>query len=540
MRIRRLLFFGLCGLLAAQTPATFHISSRLIQVSVIVHDHKGEPVMGLDKDQFTLFDQGKTQRIAFFSEQASQPAQSPAAPIAPTTSGRTFSNRPVEGNTAPANITAILFDSLNTDFHDAAFARGRVDKFLHAIRPEDQVALYGLSSRLVVLHDFTDDQDALVKALARFKAGDTFEAGVTKFSESHGDPLFSGPINDTNQRVSDMYMGSRVQQTAAALESIARHLAGVPGRKNLVWVSGSFPVNIGYFQKRLQGTRPDKQAFGAEVDNAGRALSNSNIAIYPVDAHALTALGGVFNAATTPTLAYGQLHTRAAEPLPARPELDTMQTLAEATGGRVFLNTNDIEGAVRSAIDDSRGSYVLSYYPDHDQWDGKFREIKVQVKHPNVEVRYRRGYSAFPDIPLDPKRAPLTAADGSRGPLDSTELGLTIQVEPVVEGGVRLIKARLRFDTGGMQFEQKDGRWLDELDVLWVQSDADGKLVTSNGQTLTLKLSDQTYQTAIPNGVRMTSTEAIDEHAAQLRFVARDKGTGAIGSVKIPLKNVFP
>ncbi len=546
---------SLAGQTATTQSPTFRASTKVIQVDVIVHDKKGDPVAGLTKDHFTIFDQGAAQRIVFFSDKCtSKPGQPPPVAAKPTaltglTGASVFSNRPQEAAATSGSVTAILFDSLNTDFLDTGFARARVEKFLKGIQPEDRVALYGLSTKLQVLHDFTGDADALAQALEKFKASENPETSATKFKESN---ISSGPvgpsstidrtINEMNQLRSDVFMVARVQSTAAALETVARHLAGLPGRKNLIWVSGSFPISIGSFQKHLQRTSPVKDSFSKEVEAAARALSSANVAIYPVDARALTTLGGVFNAATSPVLGAIQLqnHTRLPEFAPVR-DIGTMQALADATGGRVFENTNDIEGAVRSAIDDSRCTYVLGYYPDHNKWDGNFREIKVQVKHSGVETRYRRGYTAFQwDAPVDQNRAPLSAAKIIAGPIESTELGLILQIEPQAgPSGSREIKAHLRFDAAAMRFEQKDGRWVDNLDVLWVQLAADGRVVLSNGQTLTLKLSPETYAAAAGNGVRMSTAEVIAEQTVELRFVARDGGSGAVGSITIPVKSAF-
>jgi VWFA-related protein len=530
---------------ATTTPSTFHISTRLIQINVIVHDKKGDPVMGLTKDRFTLVDQGAAQRVVFFSDQcASKQQELPAAVAgksAVSSGTNVFSNRPEEGAAAPGSVTAILFDSLNTDVLDTGFARARVEKFLKGIQPGDQVALYGLSTKLLVLHDFTGDAGALVQALEKFKASENAQTSAAKFKESHIGLEVDGMLNDMNQKRSDLFTVGRVQATAAALEAVAKHLAGLPGRKNLIWVSGSFPMNTGIFQRRLPGTRPGKDSFSKEVEAAARALSNADVAIYPVDARGLTTLEGVFNAATTPIMGAIQLqnHTRLPDSAPIR-DIGTMQALADVTGGRVFENTNDIEGAVRSAIDDSRCTYVLGYYPDHNKWDGNFRDIKVQVKRAGVETRYRRGYAAFPDAPLDQSRAPLTVAKVLAGPLDSTELGIIMQIDlPAGPASGRQINAHLRFDTSAMRFEQKDGHWMDDLDVLWVQLAADGSLVVSNGQTLTLKLSPETYAGAAANGVKMSTTETIADQVVQLRFVARDRGTGAEGAVTIPVGKVF-
>ena len=76
------------------------------------------------------------------------------------------------------------------------------------------------------------------------------------------------------------------------------------------------------------------------------------------------------------------------------PNIDSFQKLAEQTGGVAFFNSNDITGAVRHAIDDGELTYQLGYYPSHGQWNGRYRNIKVTVDRPGVEVRYRKGYFA--------------------------------------------------------------------------------------------------------------------------------------------------
>ncbi len=512
--------------LLAQSP-TFHVSRRLIEVQVIVHDRGGKPVEGLTKEQFSVLDQGKAQAIVFFSEELGIQRDSQA--VAPQKN--VFSNRE---QTPGTSATVVLFDASNTDFNNSAFAHARVAKFLEAVRPEDRVALYGLSNRLVVLHDFTEDAAALKRALDQFRPAPSLTTAATTFKESIADGHFAADENNVNQRVSDVYMKARVLQTAAAMEAIANHLARVPGRKNLVWVSGSFPMSIGYFQKRLAGARPEKFSFAAEVERAARALSNAGVAIYPVDAHSLTALEGAYNAATTPKMGPLALQNRVPVPAPA-PVADraTMETLAEATGGRVFADTNDIAGAVRQAVDDSRFSYTIGYYPDHDQWNGEFREIKVRVKRPGVEVRSRSGYVAFPLAAAAPA---VGLTDVALAPLERSELGISIQTEPAGPGQ---FKAHVRIGTSAMRFEWKDGRWNASLEVLWMQLGEGGKVLLSRAHTLDFKLSQETYEKAGREGLGISSVETIDEKAEELRFAARDLVSEAAGSVRIAVGGLW-
>ncbi len=94
-----------------------------------------------------------------------------------------------------------------------------------------------------------------------------------------------------------------------------------------------------------------------------------------------------------------------------------MNLLAERTGGRAFFNTNDIQGAIRRAIDDSRVTYVLGFNPDHGNWNGKFREIKIKVKRPDTNIRYRRGYFALADeAPADQQKRTAQVGQSTRFP----------------------------------------------------------------------------------------------------------------------------
>ena len=536
MTFRAALIAAPAAILLAQT-SSFHVATRLIQVSVVATDHHGDPVTGLKKDDFAVFDQGRQQKIAFFSEQAGRARPAPGGTASAKKSTLVFSNRPDEkAGESYVSATVILFDRLNTRFEESAYAREQLAKFLTGVRPDDRIALYGLSSKLVILHDFTQDASALLRALGQYKPVETNETRATMFKETNSiHEVIDWFENRTNQRESDTMMTGRVQATAAALEAIADHLAGLPGRKNLVWVSAAFPISIGYFQKRIRGTRPEKENFDAEAEAAARALSNANVVIYPVDAHVLATLGGIYDSSKAPQS--GVMKLQSSVPLPeitTTEEMGTMTKLADETGGRVFANTNDIGGAVRSAIDDSAFTYTIGYYPDHDQWDGRFREIKVKVKQPGVEIRNRSGYLAVSEAA--PQPTPVTVDAVIRRPLESGELGLSVEPEQVAE---RQFKLHIRMDASNMRFEDKDGRWEGQIEVLSVQLGPDGRDVSGHGQMLNLRLSPETYKDLPRNGLKIVSTETIDEKSVQFRFAVRDPATGAVGSLYIPVQSLL-
>jgi VWFA-related protein len=141
-----------------------HVTTRAVQVSVIAQDGDGHPVTVLTQDDFKILDNGVAQKIVSFSQNSSRLTADVTPGIRPV-SANTFSNRVDEKTGVPPSVTVILLDALNTDFHDMASARGQVVKFLRQIHPEDRVALYELTTKLVVLHDFTSDTATLLRAL---------------------------------------------------------------------------------------------------------------------------------------------------------------------------------------------------------------------------------------------------------------------------------------------------------------------------------------------------------------------------------------
>ena len=440
-------------------------------------------------------------------------------------------------------MTVILLDGLNTRFEDLSYARQQIIKFLSQLQPQDRVALYTLTTSLKVLHDFTTDATSLLRAIRRYKGHAPAELEASEPEEvSTGNDQIDQFLNDANQRMADFYTTNRVQRTAGALEDIANHLARLPGRKNLIWVSGSFPFYIGLDAPMTPGSTQERRTFSAEVERAARALNNANLAVYPVDARGL--MGPAFHNSPLSATRGGMPGRRGVPSTitlsPNRANFDTMNILADRTGGRAFYNTNDILGSVRRAIEDSRVTYVLGYYPAHGQWDGKFREIKVQVKRPGLRLRYRGGYFALPDVPLDPRQRQALMREAVGSPLDATSLGLSVRVTPVDVPGARTLKMELPIPARDVTLDSEGDRWTGAIDLLFVQLGSDGNSVTGEAKTVNLHLLRPTYEVVLNQGVTLSRNLPIAAGATKLRVIVRDATSGSIGSISIPLDKLFP
>ena len=206
----------------------------------------------------------------------------------------TYTNE-IQAASVPSNLTVILLDSFNTGFFDQAFVRSQVLKFLQTIQVQDRVALYALGAYLRVLHEFSSDSSSLAESLRNYlgeHALDMDAARTESIGALHKD-LEAGAaaegIDDSRPFAQD-----HGHPTAEALRMIADHVGWRPGRKNLVWISGSFWFGIE--TNNLQKT-PDgrKIPFATDVELAMRALNSANVAVYAVDARGLVD-GGTFGA----------------------------------------------------------------------------------------------------------------------------------------------------------------------------------------------------------------------------------------------------
>jgi VWFA-related protein len=520
-----------------QAPPALRVTTRLVQVNVIAQHGDGKPVTDLTKDDFVLYDKGQPQPISFFSVEMSRTPVTPGS--VPTEPKNVYSNRLEQKPGVPTAITVILLDSLNTRFADLAYARQQIIKFLGQLHPDDRVALYSLTTQLRVLHDFTSDASSLLRALNRYRTRDSaqVEASEPETADT-GDDQLDQFLNGANQRMANFFTINRALTTASALEAIAHHLERLPGRKNLIWVSGSFPFNIGMDDMSQPQNIQEARTFREEIERAAQALNNANLAVYPVDARGLIPPQFATSGPSSRSLARGKAPSMIRMSPPAG-NFDTMVILADRTGGRAFYNTNDIYGSIRRAIEDSQVTYVLGYYPTHGEWNGRFRELKVQVKRSGVHLRYRRGYFALPEKAPTLEEANAILREAVSSPLDFTTLGMNIRADAVDVPGARTIKTQVQVDARDVTLEPQEGRWVGELDVTYVQRNSEGKQLAAETQQVNMHLTRETYQRVLKDGLVLDRNLPVAAGATQLRVVARDGTRGSVGSVSIPLDKLF-
>jgi VWFA-related protein len=557
----------------AARPA-LRVVQQMVQVDVIAKDHNGKPVQNLKQSDFIVYDNGRKQEISFFSLETDKTRNLPRPQLAPGT----YSNLIEQKQGVPGNLTILLLDYLNTKHSDIAFARDRVIKLLHEMKPDDRVAVYVLSGRLYVLHDFTSDMNALTQSVTKYNtvesadvANSTFTPVYTSATEGATDAF----LNQASQELSDNANIDRAYATTNVFEIIAQHMLRLPGRKNLVWVSGSFPISINLDKmgnsrqdayttpsspfeaaaayKMFDGGASrisdnessglymyDRRSFEDLLARATRALANANIALYPVDPRGL-----IGNFGASPDYSRGsrlgpQMFQQPGALYDIAPNIETMRTLAEQTGGVAYYNNNDIGGEVRQAMEDSRVSYMLAFYPATDDGKGNFHNIKVKVNRPGVDLRYRTGYTPKPLNFTGVLDNSSILREAVTSPLDATGLGMTVHAASVPGATTPTVALRINLEENDVSFKFNEDRTEGFIEVMLVQYDAEGNEIWGETSKVKMRLVKDTYQKVRKEGLQFGRNLPLKPGAVELKVIACDDKSSSIGSVSIPLSSYFP
>jgi VWFA-related protein len=332
---------------------------------VVAEDSKDRPVTDLQRADFQIEDDRKPQPITLFSaDRGTRPAPVMASnPSADQSAGSHQSAGTYQSASsaeAPAGYSLLLLDWLNTKYTDRLFAQEQVLKLLKNFQPRQRVAIYLLAREPRLLHDFTPDMDELRQAVE--------DAGVG-FPDTQDDPpgrfdaRYSGRGGGGNTEEQIFYWQHRILDTLHTLEAVADHLAHVPGRKSLIWLSPGFPITLD--GNVVKGARPDELNFIQNIERALARLNKADIAVYTVDACGLS--------------------------LTCRSYGDSLDELPSRTGGTVFASRNDLDEGMLLALEDMRVSYTLAFHVPEGAALG-IHEIRVRVNRPGVKLRYRESY----------------------------------------------------------------------------------------------------------------------------------------------------
>jgi VWFA-related protein len=581
------------------TPAeTLHAATELVIVDVVVQDRNGNPYHGLTRDDFVVTEQKKPQTVRNFEEHAANNAQKPGPPMPPMPPGVFTNYTPVAPD---STLNVLLIDALNTPMKDQSFLRQQLLDFVKHEKPGTRVAVFGLTSRVFMLQGFTSDPAILQaavehKLLARASPLLADPVGGGSGPESLSDAMQDSPLGNSAaaaQTIANLQQFEaeaasfqtklRTDYTLDAFNAIAHYLANFPGRKNIIWFSGSFPLNIEP-DETLNDPFAVMEDSNEEFRETTNLLARSQIAVYPVDARGLMT-SPVFDASNS-----GSKYARSPSAF-VRDQMKfdqsqaqehmTMEQMASDTGGQAFYNTNGLSAAVGKALDAGSNYYTLTYTPSDRNWNGSYRNIHVQLAGTpatyGLHLSYRHGY--YGDDPAHPaKRGELATnvppteaalvdhaseaysraamSHGAPAPADILfkvrAIPMTGKDEDTVAAGNQAdpagkMKAPYRtyaIDYVALPSEFKfslesDGRHKGAIEFTTFVFDADGNVLNIADKAISMDLTPETYQRFMSTPVRFQlQVSAPVKQESYMRLMIRDVPNNRYGVVEISTAQV--
>ena len=413
------------------SETTLKVNSRAVLVDVIVTDKNGNPVKGLKQEDFRVLEQGKKQAISYFEEHtaaaSARRGENRAFPQMPPNVFTNFSPLPT-----PPAVNVLLLDALNTPMADQMYLKKAAQHYLKTLKPGTRIAIFTMSMRLSFIQGFSDDPAVLATALG-YRKNDKPEPAVLLQSqeESNAQGTLIEMMVEMEQAGSNQIAFTVSPETIAAfqqfmqetryaqdsdreyrtlqnLNQLAAFLGSFPGRKNVIWMSGAFPLELfGQTSIRFEGS----------IDKTVNLLSAARVAVYPVDVRG-TNVPAFYTAENTldptitsapqligpppgvtgdaPNVGQGGFAGGLQDERQKKNSSDsTMDMLASQTGGKAFYNQNDLSGIIAKVTDHSSNFYTVSYTPNNSNMDGSYRKIEVKVGDgEHYTLSYRQGYFA--------------------------------------------------------------------------------------------------------------------------------------------------
>jgi hypothetical protein len=351
----------------------------------------------------------------------------------------------------------------------------------------------------------------------------------------------------------------RIKLTLEAMQELAHYLAAIPGRKNVAWFSGAFPIAIfpdSSLPHEFDAQRDDQE----EVRKTDALLTSAQVSIYPIAAEGVAADSG-YTAGADPRLAQQQISNPQQAGQQRNANHAAMDLIAKDTGGVALYGTNSLSDALDHVIDHGSYFYTLTYTSTNLAIDGKFRKIQVQLAQSGYQLAYRRGYYA------DDAKSVQAAAQPTPKPQveplsrflrpgvpDSTQVALTLRVmrggprvavpeqggdNPNLKGPVTRYMVDLMIPAQSLLWEPApQGHRRVNLESALVVYNREGKAVNWILRQINLNPDAAHYTAAQNTGVNLYLEIDAPDTAVALRGGVYDLNADLAGTLGIPLRAV--
>jgi VWFA-related protein len=509
------------------------VESELVLVNVVARDRQGKLVQDLKKDDFTILEDGKPQRVSSFDFENldMQPAAAVQGASPPAAAGTSSGAAPAASSAGQAKpiltakdadqalsnkrVIVLFFDlsSMGPDETERSVQAAR--KYVQTkMTSADLIAIVSLASSLRLDQDFTADQPRLLRVLNRF-------------SHAEGQGMDNGGTGDADgiEETGNAYTPDETEynqfntdRKLQALQSLCQVLGKFNQKKSII-----------YFSSGMTQTGIENQsALRAAINTAIKA----NVAIYTMDSRGLEAEPPGGPAATASLRGTAMYSGNAVQSrLDANfASQETLTTLSGDTGGKAFLDTNDLGQVFDRVQRDTSVYYVLGYKSGNAMRDGRYRRIQVKVNRPGVSLEFRKGYYAPKDFQhFNAEDKEQQMQDELASELPDTDVALYMAASYFRMDDRRFyVPVALVVPGSQIPFTQGGDKDKASLDVIGEVVDELKRPVGSVRETV--KLSLDASQEVRRKNVQYSTGFLLSPGKYHFKFVVRENQSGRLGS----------
>lgn len=506
--------------------ATFKTNSSLVIVDVTVKDKAGNAIEGLKKEDFTVLEDGKPQSVAVFEFQKLTMAPEPPPaislsdqlklPEAPKTS--ITAETPGQVQYHDKRLLVFFFDFSSMGVPEQLRAQEAANEYLEKhITKDDVVAVLLYTSVINVLTDFTSDRDVLAGVVKGLPIGEMSElAGLADVGDDNGEDTGAAFVADETE-----FNIFNTDQKLAAIEKAARMLSALPEKKALI-----------YFAAGVSKTGVDNQA---QLEASINAAVKANLAIYPIDTRGLMAEppgGGASKAASRGSGIFnGSVYNQQRASI--NDSQETLVTLAADTGGKAFLDSNDIAGGITQAQQEMRSYYLVGYYSSNSAEDGKYRKITVKLNNKlSAKLEHRPGYYAskvWGKLTAQDREQQLKEALSAGDP--ATDLPLALQIDYFrVSPTSYFVPVSVKIPGSVIALAAKGGASVTQFDFAGQIQDEQHAVVGNVRDNIKIRLDQDAAAKAGRKSFQYNAGFTLEPGKYHMKFLVRENLTGKMGT----------
>ena len=505
------------------------ITTNLVQIDAVV-TKGGKAVPDLTAEDFEIYEDGKKQTITSFAYISNLPKA--VAEPAPAKGKPTAVVPPPRLNRDDARRTvALVVDDLGLSAESMGPVRKQLRKFVaEEVQPNDLVAIVRTGGELGALQQFTNDKRLLSRAVEKLRWNRCNRVGVHVLRPISGfESALDGPEFSCG--------GNSFHRTLKALRFILDAMGQLPGRKSMVLLSDSLPIENQeiQFENEALNTFPNTRNFYSALEKIAEKAIRASVVIYSVDTQGLQYTG--ITAADNIRLTRSTMNTQISNIMSSRSMLLTGRReggrlIADQTGGFQVRNSNSFE--LPRIMQDQSGYYLIGYRPTSETFNRRFHHIKAKVKRSGMTVRTRYGFYGVSEEEVKPvqllnPRATNLALMSPFGAQDIEVNLLSFFTDDKVVGPTA--RSFVYIDAKGLTFQPSNNRHEAAIDLHGVVFGDNGTVVEQLSRGVTLSLSEDDYQQAIHNGMSLRIDMPVKKPGAyQVRIATRDVKSGKIGS----------